>query len=62
MIDLSWRKLTLSVKITATITIAMITTVAGVTILSLHTQKNTFQQEIKKKAEFLLDTISCLLY
>lgn len=60
MIDLSWRRITLPVKITATMTIATIAAVAGVTFLSFYNQQKHFQQEIKKKAEFLLDTISLM--
>ena len=58
MIDLSWRRITLPVKIAGTMTIAIMAAVTGVTFLSLHSYQNNFQQEIKKKAEFLLDTIS----
>ncbi|ELS04879.1 signal transduction histidine kinase [Xenococcus sp. PCC 7305] len=60
MIDLSWRKATLSIKTTAVVTGAIFAAVLGVTALSLHNQQNYFQQEAKKKAEFLLDTISLM--
>ncbi len=60
MIDLSWRKTTLPVKITTTITIAIVSAVAGVTMLSLWSQQNHFQREVQQKAEFLLDTISLI--
>ncbi len=60
MIDLSWSKKTLPVKITTTITIAIVSAVAGVTGLSLRSQQHHFQQEVQKKADFLLDTISLM--
>ena len=60
MIDLSWRKITLPVKITTTITIAIVSAVAGVTGLSLASKKSNFQQALQQQAEFLLDTISLM--
>ena len=60
MIHLSWRKITLTVKITTTMTIAIVSAVTGVTGLSLASQQNNFQQELQQQAEFLLDTISLM--
>lgn len=60
MIDFSWSKITLPIKITAAITSTVITALVGVTALSLNSQQNHFQQESKTKAEFLLDTISLI--
>ena len=60
MINLNWRKTSLTIKIAVKMTLTIVTAVAGVTILSIHSQQNHFQQEVKKKAEFLLDTISLM--
>lgn len=60
MININWRKPTLPVKITTTIIVSIITAVTVVTGLSLYDQRNYFQQEIKKKAEFILENISLI--
>ena len=52
MINLNWRKPSLTVKITVKMTITIVTAIAGVTILSLHGQQKYFQKEAQQKAEF----------
>jgi len=62
MINISWRKITLPIKITVAVTGTVITAIIGFTAVSLYDQQNYFQQKSKKKAEFLLNTISLSLY
>ncbi len=55
---LRYRKDSLASKITLAMTTLVVGVVAGVTMLSLHREQQTFRRELKQQAELLLKTLS----
>ena len=54
---LTWRRWPLAVKISLSMTLSIILTVAGVTLLALRRQQHTFREELELQAESMLNIL-----
>ncbi|RMG10316.1 MAG: response regulator [Cyanobacteria bacterium J055] len=57
---LSWRRLPIAAKLTLTITLSVVVSVAGVTWLSLRREQQTFRQSLEAQAQSILDLLAAL--
>lgn len=57
---LSWRRLPIAAKLTLTITLSVMVSVAGVTWLSLRREQQTFRQSLEAQAQSILDLLAAL--
>jgi anti-anti-sigma regulatory factor/HAMP domain-containing protein len=53
-----WRQWPLAVKLTLSITIVVVMAVAGVTVLAIQREQQTFQSELQGQAKLLLNSLS----
>lgn len=58
MIGFSWRNWPLATKLTLAMTGLVVVAVAGVTLLSLRRQQQSYRQELEQQAELLLDALT----
>ena len=58
MRKLTWRHWPLAVKISLSMTLSIVLTVAGVTLLAIRRQQHTFRAELKLQAESMLDILT----
>ncbi|MGB3240064.1 MAG: response regulator [Geitlerinemataceae cyanobacterium] len=57
---LSWRRWPIAVKLTFTITLSVVSAVAGVTWLSLNREQKTFRHSLEAQAQSMLDLLAAL--
>ena len=54
---LNWRSWPLAIKLTLMMTLLIIVIVAGVTLLSIRREQQTFQMELEQQAELILSSL-----
>lgn len=57
---LSWRRWPIAMKLTFTITLSVVAAVAGVTLLSLNREQETFRRSLEAQAQSTLDLLEAL--